>query len=239
MKKKLKLVAGMAVAALCILAGLERKAAPENFGLLLPEEQVPLSEEQALLPEEQVSLAEKSPETIQPEGSSKAEVIGESVKTQAHDKQQPAKSEKLVVHICGAVYKPGVYYLDEGSILYQAVDAAGGFKEDAGEEYLNLADTLSDGEKIYIPTVYEAKEEGLSKEAAKEEMTELVNNTKININTASAEMLCSLPGIGSSKAESIISYREAYGSFDTPEDIMKVEGIKDGLFRKIKDKITV
>ena len=155
------------------------------------------------------------------------------------DKESSKETEMLVVHICGAVEKPGIYLFEQGSRLYQAVEAAGGFLEDAGEEYLNLAEALYDGEKIYIPTIQEAREENLSKNPERTDVTEIVNDSRVNINTASAELLCTLPGIGEGKAESIIAYREDKGSFLAIEDIMKVEGIKDGLFRKIKDKITV
>lgn len=226
MKKKWKLVAGIAVAGLCMLAGLKQKTVPEDFGLIYTEEEQILSEE-------------KTAENTQTPENSGAEDLQEDDGQKYHNEAQPADKEKLVIHICGAVQSPGVYFLEEGSRLYQAVDAAGGFKKDAGEEYLNLADILSDGEKIYIPTIQEAKEEMLSKETKEDGVTESVSDSKVNINTASAEMLCTLPGIGSSKAESIISYREIYGAFEETEDIMKVEGIKDGLFRKIKDKITV
>ena len=225
MKKKWKLVAGIVTIGFCMLAGLCKKTEPEKFLLIS-------AEEERDVPEENTETEKVSKETREAEVSTdEGPDIGKE--------RLSASEEKLVVHICGAVQSPGVYFLDAGSRLYQAVDAAGGFLEEAGEEYLNLADTLSDGQKIYVPTILEAKEEKLSKERKEDNVTGLVNDSKININTASAELLCTLPGIGSSKAESIIGYREVYGIFESTEDIMRVEGIKEGLFRKIKDKITV
>lgn len=147
--------------------------------------------------------------------------------------------EELVVHICGAVHNPGVYFLSEGSRIYQAVEAAGGFTEDAGEEYLNLAGQLTDGQKIYIPTRREVEEEHLSVNRNEKGLTVMVDDGKVNINTASEEILCTLPGIGTGKAQNIITYREMQGAFKTTQEIMNVDGIKEGLFQKIRDMITV
>ena len=142
---------------------------------------------------------------------------------------------------------PGVYTLEEKSRVYQAIDRAGGFLEDADADFLNQADFLSDGMKLYVPTKEEVKaagelpkwqdvgkNTGSAVEADREKEDSLVN-----INTAGEELLCTLPGIGSSKAMGIISYREKNGSFRQIEDIMNVEGIKEGLFQKIRDNISV
>lgn len=133
----------------------------------------------------------------------------------------------IVVHICGAVVSPGVYEFPAGSRIYQAVEAAGGFSKEARQDYLNQAAILQDGSKLYVPTLEEAAEV----------MPE--DDGLVNINTATEEELCSLTGIGSGKAKSIIAYRTEKGSFKAIEDIMNVEGIKDGLFQKIRDSITV
>lgn len=151
----------------------------------------------------------------------------------------------LVVHICGAVVNPGVYELPEGSRLYQAVREAGGFTIEAEQDYLNQAQVLSDGMKLYIPTTEEvsmAEQEGALPdffiETAGETMSD-ASSGLVNINTATEEELCTLSGIGSGKARSIIAYRTEKGRYEKIEDIMNVEGIKDGLFEKIKDSITV
>ena len=165
--------------------------------------------------------------------------------------QTLSEPENCVVHICGAVNEPGVYTLEKGDRIYQAIEKAGGFRQDAEQNYLNQADVLSDGMKIYVPTQEEAREaeedpvwvtpgaEGAG--APKEQGTENAgeNPLSVNINTASQEQLCTLPGVGSSKAKSIIAYREQNGAYQRIEDIMNVEGIKEGVFQKIKDHISV
>lgn len=135
----------------------------------------------------------------------------------------------LFVHICGEVEKPGVYELPEGSRVYEAVEEAGGFTEDAAADYVNLAQILEDGWKVEIP----------SKEEQTEVFAGIADDGRVDINTAAKEELLTLPGIGESRAESIIAYREKSGGFSRIEDIMKVEGIKEGMFAKMKDKICV
>ena len=143
------------------------------------------------------------------------------------------REEPLVVHVCGAVVSPGVYELPAGSRIVDAVDMAGGLREDAEDTYVNLADTPSDGEQIFIPTYEEAK---LLKQSSPENG---VSGGKVNINTADKALLCSLPGIGDTRAADIIAYRREHGGFATVEDIMHVSGIKEASFQKIKELITV
>lgn len=146
----------------------------------------------------------------------------------SHEEQQEAEN-LILVHVCGAVYEPGVISLPVGSRVIDAVTLAGGATVDADSDYLNLAAVLKDGEKVYVPTTQEVflwKEE--------KGQAELVN-----INTANETQLCTLPGIGGSKAKDIIAYREANGEFQTIEEIMKVPGIKESLFQKIKELIKV
>ncbi len=231
MKRKGRIMIGILSLWLCIFTGCEKKNREE---LLL----VPVSEEEAeVLKEVQISeagdLAGENPE------ERKSVDVGLPDTEPEENAERQEDVSMLMVHICGAVNKPGVYSLEAGSRLYQAIEAAGGFLEEAGEEYLNLAEQLSDGEKIYVPTIEEAEEESLSKKELESTPTKEVNDGKININTATSEKLCTLPGIGEGKAESIITYREKNGRFKCLEDIMNVEGIKEGLFQKIKDKITV
>ena len=138
-------------------------------------------------------------------------------------------TEYIFVYVCGAVNCEGVYELPNGSRIYQAIEVAGGFREDADTKAVNQAEVLEDEERIYVPVIGE--EENESSPAEK--------GGKININKASKEELMSLPGVGESRAEDIIRYREEQGSFQNIEDIMRVSGIKEGLFEKIKDLITV
>ena len=145
-----------------------------------------------------------------------------------------------MVHVCGAVEQPGVYELPQGSRIYQAIACAGGLSDEADPDYLNQADFVSDGEKVYVPTREEVAEMDSPLQNVVTQSGETgVPSGLVNLNTASEEQLCTLPGIGSSKARSIIAYREEHGSFDRIESVMNVAGIKDGLFQKIKAYITV
>lgn len=142
-----------------------------------------------------------------------------------------ARDTMIRVYVCGAVANPGVVEIPQGSRVEDALEAAGGFGAEAGREAVNLADWVSDGQKLYFPKEGEAVEEP---QAQADSASGLVN-----INTADAAALCTLPGIGESRAQDIISYREANGGFGACEDIMKVSGIKTAAYEKIKDKITV
>lgn len=144
-------------------------------------------------------------------------------------------SETLIrVYVCGAVANPGVVEIPQGSRVEDALAAAGGFGADAGREAVNLADWVNDGQKLYFPTEEEAEGAGLP-----EAGTDMGSSGLVNINTADAAALCTLPGIGESRARDIIAYREANGGFASCEDIMNVPGIKTAAYEKIKDKITV
>ena len=141
----------------------------------------------------------------------------------------------IYVHVCGAVQKEGVYTLLEGSRGVDAIEVAGGFIEGAATAYCNLAETLVDGMKLYIPF-----EEELSQEDWQEEMeAEHTETSYVNINTADKALLMTLPGIGESKAEKILQYRVTVGKFETVEDLMNVSGIGQSIFNSLCDKITV
>ena len=151
-----------------------------------------------------------------------------------------ALAPAFVVHVCGEVVNPGIYELPAGSRIYEAVKAAGGFTENAEEESVNLASPIEDGVQIRIYSKDEA--ETLAAGAAPFDGFEASGEGKepvVNLNTATKEELMTLSGIGESRAEDIIRYREENGGFQNIEDIMKVSGIKDAAFQKIKDRITV
>ncbi|EOT27486.1 comEA protein [Eubacterium sp. 14-2] len=137
----------------------------------------------------------------------------------------------IYVQVSGAVAKPGVYELKAGSRIFQAVELAGGITEEADTKNLNQAGILEDGQMVYIPDAEEAAQ-GLPVEPGQED-------GRINLNTATETELMTLPGIGAAKARSILAFREANGSFQCTEDLMKIEGIKDGVFSRIKDSIRV
>lgn len=141
-------------------------------------------------------------------------------------------SEKVIyVQVSGAVVSPGVYELPEGSRVFEAIELAGGLTQEADAGQMNQAQVLSDGQMIYVMRQGESVEEGES-EAESED-------GKVNLNTATEEELMTLPGIGQAKAKSIIVWREENGDFTRIEDLMEIEGIKDGVFSKIKDSIKV
>lgn len=142
----------------------------------------------------------------------------------------------IAVHVSGAVAAPGVYELEEGARVADAVELAGGFLEGAAENALNLARVLNDGEQVVVPTAEE--------QAAQQAAVESAGGTaslggKVNINTASAEQLDTLPGVGESTAQKIIADREANGPFSSPEDLKRVSGIGDKKYAELADLITV
>ena len=166
------------------------------------------------------------------------------------------EAKTLVVHICGAVSAPGVYELPAGSRIIDAVEAGGGFLPEADEACCNLAEEIVDGCQIYIMTKSESCADGQTEKKAgiqtspdsdmqttdrnvRSNSAPALENGLVNLNTADIAALMTLPGIGESRAKAIISYREQHGAFAQIEDIMKISGIKQAAFSKIKDKITV
>lgn len=161
--------------------------------------------------------------------------VTEALSATETEEPDGAKEEKTcLVYVCGAVAAPGVYELDDGSRIYEAVELAGGFMEDAAEDVLNLAESVTDGQMIRIPT--EEEQEPAGRQGAE---ADSAADGKLDLNRADVAALMELPGIGQSKAEAIVGYREEHGSFSRTEDLMKVEGIKEGVFNKIKDRIKV
>lgn len=166
------------------------------------------------------------------------------------------EAKTLVVHICGAVSAPGVYELPAGSRIIDAVETGGGFLPEADEACCNLAEEIVDGCQIYIMTKTESCADGQTEKKAgiqtspdsdmqttdrnvRSNSATALENGLVNLNTADIAALMTLPGIGESRAKAIISYREQHGAFAQIEDIMKISGIKQAAFSKIKDKITV
>ena len=160
-------------------------------------------------------------------------------------------SQSFVVYVSGYVNNPGVYELSAGSRVIDAIDAAGGYSKEAYDNYLNLASLIADGQMIYVPSEEEVESGSIERGVASGADGSGVGGVTggngggnssgsgalVNINKASKEELMTLPGIGESKADKIIAYREENGRFSTPEGIMEISGIKDGLYNKIKDKI--
>ena len=152
----------------------------------------------------------------------------------------------IYVDVTGAVKVPGVYTLPAGSRVFEAIALAGGAREDASLENLNQAGLLQDGQQIRVYTEEEAAQmaqqgslpslPGAEAAAGQKESQEA---SKVNINTAGKEELMTLTGIGETRAEAILAYRQETGGFQVPEDLMQVEGIKEKTFEKLKDQITV
>lgn len=133
----------------------------------------------------------------------------------------------IYVYVCGYVEEPGVYPLPIGARVCDALELAGGVTKDGKPEALAQAEYVTDGQTIYVPSIYE--ESDLSND----------EDGRVDINEADSSMLMTLPGIGESKAEIILQYREEHGAFETIEDLMDIPGIKEGVFNKIKDYIKV
>jgi competence protein ComEA len=146
----------------------------------------------------------------------------------------PAPSPAPIsVYFSGKVNRAGLYALPSGSRVNDAIQAAGGFSDDANHEALNLAEILEDGEQVNVP--------GLNLAVVTDSITRSVDPSLVlvNINTASLEQLDTLPEIGPITAQEIIDYRDANGPFDRIEDIMDVPRIGQVTYEKIKDLITV
>lgn len=172
--------------------------------------------------------------------------------------------KEYIVDIKGAVVNPGVYKLNENSIVNDAINIAGGLNKNADTKCINLSKKIHDEMVIYVYTKSETwqilnKEKETKKEnnviceeikndahieeknteVKKEEKVEETTNTLININSDGIDKLTTLPGIGESKAKTIIEYRETNGNFKTIEELKNVSGIGDSTFEKIKDLITI
>lgn len=153
----------------------------------------------------------------------------------------PVQAQKIVVHVAGAVKNPGVYALEEGQRVKDAIQIAGGPLPEADLLRLNLAQKIHDEDKLYVPKIGEAPEQ---QEQESESYGATVgisskNDGKVNINTADESELTKLPGVGSATAQKIIDYRTTNGTFKSIEDIKNVSGIGDKKFEQMKDKIKV
>ena len=148
------------------------------------------------------------------------------------------------MHITGAVKNEGIVEVKENSRINDAINAAGGTTEEADLSDVNLAYEIEDGQKIYIPSVKDKEEqkEVIISEAGEkvlEGQKDRSESKKVNINTATKEKLTELPGIGSSTASKIITYREENGKFKNIQDIKNVSGIGESKYESIKDYISI
>ena len=178
------------------------------------------------------------------ESATESESETETVTLQVDDGSIDTDSaviKDIKVYVCGAVQRPDVYEISADSRIVDAVSAAGGFAIDAYPEAMNLAETVSDGSRIYVPTKEEVDALAVvySDTGSGSGDTTSDSTGRVNVNTATLEELTTLPGIGDTRARAIIDYREQNGAFGNIEDIMQVTGIKEKSFSKIKDSICV
>lgn len=275
MKKRKQLAdrirqAGMMFTLLIVLCGCTKK---EEILLLNGEHAAGTSDGQSVIREDAGGHTAPETETGRTAAQESRQVQdGESQGTETESVLVDAVNPQagvIYVHVCGAVENPGVYELEAGSRVYEAVQQAGGFVDSAEQNYVNQAQVLEDGVKLVIPTREEA---AAAQDDASEESDALqdraqdgsgiaggaereigivggarsdgqggdaASDGRININTASEAQLCEIPGIGATRAAAIAAYRESHGAFGKPEDIMNVNGIKEGMYEKIKDIICV
>lgn len=168
------------------------------------------------------------------------------------DKKENISSETgIFVHIDGYVNNPGVYQIKENERINVLIDKAGGLKNGYSIKNINLAAKLSDGDKVYIPSIEEEKSLGNQNNNVNtggkhanngnnlNNNVSITKNNKININTANVSELKQITGIGESTANKIIDYRENVGKFKKIEDIKEVKGIGESKFESLKNKITI
>lgn len=188
------------------------------------------------------------------------------IKQTIEKRKEEVKEEKVnyyYVDIKGAVKNPGVYKIEEGKRIIDAINVAGGLTEKSDTSIINLSKKLSDEMLIIVYTFDEIKEyknKNMEMEEINKKMSEKIvcpdksndscinnnsknnevsSNSKVSINTATLDELMTISGIGESKAKEIIKYREENGNFESINEVTNVSGIGDALFEKIKDSITV
>lgn len=162
----------------------------------------------------------------------------EEIPAAAAAAEQTAQAKLLKVYVSGAVQRPGIYDLPAGSRATDAVAKAGGFTELADPEKVNLAKKLKDGSQVNVPSLSAAKRKLLQKsgETAAVKISDTAVPEKVNINTATAEQLDTLPGVGSATAQKIIDYRSSH-PFTRIEELKQVSGIGEAKFAQMRDRV--
>lgn len=148
--------------------------------------------------------------------------------SEPNEQSSSIKSPKIYVHVAGSVKSPGIYQLDSGTRVYDAVLAAGGFTDKANQASVNMARALNDGEQLVVSS----ESSGAVYEGA-------LSSTLISLNQASSAQLEDLPGVGPALAGRIVDWRTANGGFKAKEDLLNVAGIGDKLFASVKDLVTL
>ena len=143
--------------------------------------------------------------------------------------------DEIVIDVKGAVHKPGVYTMQEGDRVIDAVEKAGGVTDQADENRINLATLVKDEMVVYVPK----KGEETNPQQVMPFQADAEEEGKVAINSASSDVLQQLQGIGPAKAEAIIAYREEHGPFQSVEDLLNVSGIGEKSLEKIKNDIII
>jgi competence protein ComEA len=145
----------------------------------------------------------------------------------------------MYVDIKGNVQRPGIYQVEEGDRLYDVIQQAGGLREGADEQQVNLAARVVDQQMIYIPEIGEEMPSQLAEPLMPQLLSENDGEGKININTADVNELRGLSGIGEKRAQDIIAYREEHGSFQTIEELQEVSGIGEKTVENLRSSVTI
>lgn len=186
----------------------------------------------------QSSMDRPSSEQLDPSAS-----VGPAVPDSSEPTQSAATEPQgsLLVHVAGAVNKPGVVSLPLGSRVFQAIDAAGGATPEAELSGLNLAEVLSDGVKVVVPVAGEAPNAAPSPLEGSGAATgnSSGSTTKVNINTATLEELGTLPRVGPVTAQRILDWRKEHGAFASVDELDAIDGIGPKLMESLKELVTV
>ena len=164
---------------------------------------------------------------------------GESTDETVGGDEKDNAEETVFVHVSGAVAKPGLVELSSGSRVADAIEAAGGAADDASLEALNLARKVQDGEHVHLPSTLEISQSQQTATQPSDVPSVSDVSGKVNLNTASAEELQTLPGIGPSIAQRIVADRDSSGPFSAPEDLKRVSGIGEKKFAALEEFICV
>lgn len=148
----------------------------------------------------------------------------------------PEQTQQLVVYVTGAVQQPGVVNVPQGARIADAIEACGGLLPTADSAKINMAKELSDGQQVRVP---EKAGQTAAGPVAGGKNSSGTEGGLVNINTADAQQLDTLPGVGPAMAQRIIEYREQNGGFQQVEDLKKIKGIGEAKFSKLKDKICI
>lgn len=191
------------------------------------------------------SIVDTESSAAEAEKDSQREEKSDNLKKESLQADENLKeNRKIFIHVCGAVKNEGVYQVEADARVVDVIKAAGGLTKEAASSGINQAKQLEDGMQVYVPTKKEVSKAdsqipGLQKEDLQNSASVNSQNSAININTATKEELMKLKGVGEAKAVLIITYRENNGGFKEITDLMKIKGIKQKFFDKIKDNICV